>query len=160
MPVDYTCSHSWNGTGFGSSEACGHTHVEAGLGCFHAASIAPTVDQDPRQLWSWHLTLVSLWIQHLRDTMASNLLVSTVEVGMNAVPKATLTFWACTASDATEYTSQWAQEWFLSQWVCSNTAYLTLQPRNGSGSFYSNNWASDPAPNRTVPTTEQTGGLT
>ena len=43
MPVDYMRSHSWNGTGFGSSEACGHMHVEEGWD----ASIAPTVSQGP-----------------------------------------------------------------------------------------------------------------
>ena len=138
------CPYSWNGAALAALRHVATHMWKLGWDASVAPSIAPTVGQGPWRLWSWHLTLVSLWTQHLRDTTASYLLVSTVEVGMNAAPKTTLTFWACTASDATEYTSQWAPEWLLSQWVCSNTAYLTLQLRNGSGSFYSNKWASDP----------------
>ena len=52
--------------------------------------------------------------------------------------------------------SQSHMSWHTAE--CSGLTYLTLQLRTRSQGFYSNNWGADPAPNRTVATTEQRGG--
>ena len=50
--------------------------------------------------------------------------------------------------------------WLFSQQKHYSPTYLTLKLRNGSQGFYSNNWETEPAPDRVVTTTEQRGYLT
>ena len=163
----YVCSHGWNGTGLGSCGICGPTHMEVGLG----SRLLPCLPQwvevcdycgPGTWLWwtctSWSV-LVGLWTQHLRDTRADCLHFHSWGGAECSAKNSVLyepTQWV-TPQSAFPCRQLWQRnpQWLLSQEEYSNTTYLTQQLRNGSGGFYCNDWGPDPAPNRTVTTTEQ-----